>query len=88
MLDIRWRAFAIAVYIAILPAFMHAQERKVTLTGTMFVNPDGSPDYCNFFFIGAGESESIQMLSFSQDSYLCDYFKGSNSHAFTIVITP
>lgn len=88
MLDIRLRAFALALYFAWLPAIMHGQERTLTLTGKMFVHPEGSPDYCNFFFVGDGDSESIQMLSFSQDSYLCDYFRGSDAHTFKIAITP
>lgn len=87
-LDIRVRAFLLALYFAILPAFTHAQERRITLTGQLFVHPEGSPDYCNFFLVGDGDSDSIQVLSFSQDSYLCDYFRGSSAHRFTVVITP
>lgn len=65
-------------------ALAQGPVHKVTLRGEVFQSPDASDDFCTFFLIGAGDSESIQSISFSPDSYLCDYMRGSKDVILTI----
>lgn len=86
MLDLRWQAFALALYLCILPAFMRADVHKVTLHGKLFTQ--GDPAECSYFLDPADDSQSISISAASSD-YLCDYMQGSaNRGAFTITLAP
>jgi hypothetical protein len=86
MLDWRFRTWVLALYLAALGWFIvFGQSTKITLHGKLFTAAEGN---CSFFLDGEGDSESIQMLTFSEGGYVCDYLKGSNAHSVAITIQP
>lgn len=84
MLDTRPTLF-VAVVLALLLAtfFVHAEQHKVTLKGTLFV----AEGECHFFLDPAGDSESVG-LDASSGAYLCDYLQGGNAKPFTVILIP
>jgi hypothetical protein len=87
---ILWTIIAIelGIMLGAWTADVLAQDKpvhRVTLHGKLFTAPDVE---CGFFLDPLGESEGIQLLQVQDGNYLCDYLKGSDARAFTIVMGP
>lgn len=86
MLDVRVRAFVLAVWLASMgiAAFGQEPKHKVTLKGKLFTSGE---DNCHFFLDPEGDSESVG-LDASSGVYLCDWLAGSNTKSFTVILIP
>ena len=84
MFRLRLYALLVVVNLAAL-GLAFAQGSKITLHGKLFTHPEIA---CSFFLDGEDESESIQIVTFSEGSYICEYLAGSNAHGVVVTFAP
>jgi len=82
-LDVRVRAIALGVYLALCGVALFGQEHKVTLNGTLFE----ANHECHFILDPEGESESVELVATS-GVFLCDYLRGTKRVVITISPQP
>lgn len=87
MVDVRFRAFLLALYFAALGLFvMFGAGSKLTLKGKLYAS-ESEAENGLFFIDPEGDSESISFMV-NAGSYLSDYLKGTVGSNVVITIEP
>lgn len=85
MLDVRLRAFVLAVWLATTGIAAFGAPRAFTTHGTLF--GVGDPDECHFSIDPDGETEPLEVIALSEGA-ACSWLMGTNARRVTITITP
>jgi hypothetical protein len=85
MLDMRLRAFLLALYMAWLGVYLRADDGRLTLRGRLTSTADAATT--GLFYLDADELGVIT-INVGEVSYLGDYLAGTVGHRVVLVIGP